>query len=97
MRFAIFCAYSQGHWSCEKLTLQGISDKIFKIAKAMSIIRRYSFLDIKGDFIMEKKDVFKYAALFHEGTGKYCTDGSLDNLVMGPQTAKRFAEMMTVQ
>ncbi len=38
-----------------------------------------------------KKD-FKYARLFQKGTGAYCTDGSLEDLEMGPETAKRFQE-----
>ncbi len=32
---------------------------------------------------------FQYAALFDPDTGKYCSDGLKDGLVMGPETAKR--------
>lgn len=41
--------------------------------------------------LQTKKD-FKYAALFDAETNEYCTDGSRKDLVMGPETAKRFAE-----
>lgn len=41
---------------------------------------------------MLKKDTFQYAALYQSKTGEYCTDGSLDHLVMGPETEKRFKE-----
>ena len=41
---------------------------------------------------MQTKNDFKYAKLFQEGTGEICTDGSLDNLQMGPETARRFEE-----
>ena len=38
------------------------------------------------------KSEFKYARLFSAGTGAYCTDNSLPDLVMGPETARRFQE-----
>lgn len=41
--------------------------------------------------IQTKKD-FKYARLFQAETGAYVTDASENDLVMGPQTAKRFEE-----
>lgn len=41
---------------------------------------------------MLSKENFQYAALFQAETGEYCTNGSLPNLTMGPETAKRFAE-----
>lgn len=41
---------------------------------------------------MQTKNDFKYAKLFQEGTGEICTDGSLENLQMGPETARRFEE-----
>lgn len=39
---------------------------------------------------LQSKDAFKYAALFDRETGEYCTDGSKSDLIMGPETAKRF-------
>ena len=39
---------------------------------------------------LQSKDAFKYAALFDRETGEYCTDGSKNDLIMGPETAKRF-------
>ncbi len=33
---------------------------------------------------------FEYAKLYDTETGEYCTDGSVENLVMGPETQKRF-------
>lgn len=41
---------------------------------------------------MQSKQDFKYATLFQSQTGEFCTDGSLPDLVMGPQTAKRYEE-----
>ena len=41
---------------------------------------------------MHANENFKYAALFQKGTGKFCTDNSLPDLVMGPETAKRAAK-----
>lgn len=41
---------------------------------------------------MQTKKDFKYAKLFQKETGTYITDASDDNLEMGPETAKRFAE-----
>ncbi|MBQ7637853.1 MAG: CDP-glycerol glycerophosphotransferase family protein [Clostridia bacterium] len=43
---------------------------------------------------MEKisKNEFKYARLFVDETGEYVTDGSREDLIMGPQTARRFEE-----
>jgi len=40
---------------------------------------------------MVKKD-FKYATLYQPEDGSFCTDGSREGLVMGPETAKRFEE-----
>ena len=40
------------------------------------------------DFI--SKNEFKYARLFAPDTGEYITDAGRDDLVMGPQTARRF-------
>lgn len=37
-----------------------------------------------------KKENFKYATLYNAESGTYCTDGSQDGLVMGPETQKRF-------
>ena len=39
-----------------------------------------------------KKDRFEYARLFTPDKGEYVTDASRDDLVMGPETAKRYAE-----
>ena len=41
---------------------------------------------------IQTKNDFKYAKLFQEETGVICTDASLENLQMGPETAKRFEE-----
>lgn len=41
---------------------------------------------------MHANENFKYVALFQKGTGKFCTDNSLPDLVMGPETAKRAAK-----
>lgn len=41
---------------------------------------------------MQTKKDFKYARLFQRETDKYCTDGSLPDLEMGPQTAARFEQ-----
>lgn len=41
---------------------------------------------------LQKKQDFKYAALYDEKKDAYFTDGECDGLVMGPETAKRFAE-----
>lgn len=41
---------------------------------------------------MQTKKDFKYARLFHSETGAYITDRCGSDLVMGPQTAKRFEE-----
>ncbi len=41
---------------------------------------------------MQTKKEFKYARLFQAGTGAYITDASASDLVMGPQTAKRFEQ-----
>ena len=38
------------------------------------------------------KENFRYARLFTPDTGEYVTDASRDGLVMGPETARRFAE-----
>ncbi len=40
----------------------------------------------------QTKADFKYARLFQKETGEYCTDATLPDLEMGPETAKRFAE-----
>lgn len=37
-----------------------------------------------------KKENFKYATLYNAESGTYCTDGSQQGLVMGPETQKRF-------
>ncbi len=39
-----------------------------------------------------RKNEFKYARLFTGDTGEYITDASRDDLVMGPETARRFEE-----
>ncbi len=41
---------------------------------------------------LQKKRDFKYATLYNAELGTYCTSGECDDLVMGPETAKRFAE-----
>lgn len=41
---------------------------------------------------MEKKQNFRYAALYNPETDTYCTDASQTGLIMGPETAKRFEE-----
>ncbi len=41
--------------------------------------------------IQTKKD-FKYATLYNAEQDSYCTSGKAENLVMGPETAKRFEE-----
>ncbi|MCH5197671.1 MAG: CDP-glycerol glycerophosphotransferase family protein [Oscillospiraceae bacterium] len=38
------------------------------------------------------KERFKYARLFVDGTGEYVTDSSRDDLIMGPETARRYEE-----
>ena len=38
------------------------------------------------------KNDFKYARLFTPDTGEYITDASRDDLIMGPETARRFEE-----
>lgn len=41
---------------------------------------------------LQKKQDFKYATLYDAQQDVYCTNGQCDDLVMGPETAKRFAE-----
>lgn len=41
---------------------------------------------------MQTDQHFKYAALFDAETGHYCTDGSVEGLVLGPETAARAAK-----
>ena len=41
---------------------------------------------------MQTKKDFKYATLFDAKTGEYCSEGVGADLVMGPETAKRFEE-----
>lgn len=41
---------------------------------------------------MISKTNFEYSKLYNEETDEYCTDGSSENLVMGPETQKRFEQ-----